>query len=261
MGRKVRTNKCVSVNYFSGLRKSAHARIRRKARHENRLASYLDQIRLRHLLKIVLSHTKAMSESTILDVGCREGPFSSSLASLAQVGDIVGVDVEKWCLKRQKRNEKVSLVNSDANYLPFAVETFHIIICTSMLEHMLNLDGTLSKLKAILQKNGILFVGYPLETTVFKNIWRAVSPREFKFIDQTQTLFVNPYSHKLEDYWKLPSTHKQTYLSIRKGLDKNFRLVRRIKLPFGFLPDSANYYEIAELIIDSDKQLNEQLVK
>jgi len=220
--------------------------------HKNYFAEILNQIRLRHILEMVMSHVDCEDTKTVLDVGCGNGAVSHVLAQVCQT---VGIEIQKSYLKMRGKNGDLNFVMADIDGLPFKTGSFDLIVCASVLEHMLNLDSALMKLKSILKTNGILFAGYPVETHLFKMIWRVVSPDEFKFIDQPQTFFVNPDTQKLGDYWKNPMTHKQTYLSIREGLDRHFRLVQRVKLPFRFLPDITSYYECAELISAPDRHV------
>jgi SAM-dependent methyltransferase len=237
---------------FSLTNKRATAAWRFPRQHRNYFAECLNQIRLRHILELVLSHVDCEDTKTVLDVGCGSGAVSNVLAEVCQT---VGIEIQKSYLKVHGKNRNLNFVVADIDGLPFKTGSFDLIVCASVLEHMLNLDSALTKLKSLLKTNGILFAGYPVETCLFKMIWRIVSPVEFKFIDQTQTFFINPDTQQLEDYWKYPMTHKQTYLSIREGLDRHFRLVQRVRLPFKFLPDFTNYYECAELINDPNRDV------
>jgi len=180
----------------------------------------------------------------VLDIGCGDGAFSRVLSQICQT---VGVDVQKAYLKWHAANSNLDFLAADINMLPFNESSFNLIVCTSVLEHMAYLDCVLLKLREMLKTNGVLVATYPVETRLFKFVWRLASPSEFKFIDQSQTVFVNPYNGKVEDYSKHPATHKQTYLEIRKALRKHFKLIRKTKLPFNFVPDLLSYYECAEL--------------
>lgn len=214
------------------------------SQHANSFADHLDHMRLKRILQMVIPHVDK-EEARVLDAGCGNGALSQVLSKACQT---VGVDVEKAYLSQNRNNENFDLLIGNINALPFNKGSFDLILCASVLEHMLDLDLALTQLKRILKIKGILIAGYPVETHLFKTVWRFVSPREFKFMDQTQTFFVNPATRKVEDYWKHPGTHKQTYLTIREALNRHFRLIQRAKLPFRFFPDFAAYYECSELI-------------
>lgn len=213
------------------------------SQHARRFADYLDQMRLKRILHMTILRLDKEA-ARALDVGCGNGALSQVLSQACQT---VGVDVEKARLSKN-RNENLDFLIGNIIDLPFNKGSFDLIVCASVLEHMLDLDLALTQLKRIMKTGGILIAGYPVETHFFKMLWRFASPREFKAIDQTQTFFVDPVTMKVEDYWKHPATHKQTYLTVREALNRHFRLIQRVKLPFRFLPDFAAYYECSELI-------------
>lgn len=47
---------------------------------------------------------------------------------------------------------------------------------------------------------------------------------KFRCIDQANL-------EKLENYWKYPGSYKQTYLTIRTALDRQFKMIQRVKFP------------------------------
>lgn len=216
--------------------------------HANSFANYLNRMRIKRILQMAMMHTLTMRTHShdvrVLDIGCGHGAFSRVLSQICQT---VGVDVQKTYLKWHAANDNLDFLVADINMLPFNENSFNLIVCASILEHMVDLDNVLLKLRKILKTNGVLIAAYPVETRLFKFVWRFASPREFRFIDQSQTVFVNPYYGRVEDYWKHPATHKQTYLEIRKALEKHFKLIQKIRLPFNFVPDLLSYYECAEL--------------
>jgi ubiquinone/menaquinone biosynthesis C-methylase UbiE len=182
--------------------------------------------------------------SRVLDVGCQSGILSNVLS---QTYDTVGIDIQKACLKSERINEHLDFVLGDIDAFPFKNESFDLIVCGSLLEHMLDLSSVLKKLKRLLKVNGFLIVGYPVETWFFRTLWHLVSPEEFKFIEQPRTPWINPYSGQVENYWKHPGTHKQNFRSIRKALNEQFVMVQRVKLPSTIFPDLLSYYECAIL--------------
>jgi 2-polyprenyl-3-methyl-5-hydroxy-6-metoxy-1,4-benzoquinol methylase len=212
--------------------------------HDSSVANYLNRLRVSRLFELSKSCVND-EKCRVLDVGCGRGGLSRLLSETCSC-DVVGVDIQKNLLGLGG-NGKLDFLLGDINSLPFSEGSFDVIICVSILEHLLDLNRVLVKLKRLLKVNGTLIVGYPLETRLFRLILRIISPHEYMFIDQSQTLFMNPYTHKLEDYWKNPTTHKQNYLGIRKTLMKYFNVVFQVKVPFAGLPDLLSFYECVRL--------------
>lgn len=210
---------------------------------EGSLANFLDEVRLNRILKIVMAYISD-GKGRVLDVGCGPGILSQLISQYCQT---VAVDIRKPFLLGKRKGSNLDFVCADAKALPFVEKSFGTILCTSMLEHLPELEPVLMSLKEALGAEGILVVGYPVETWLFKLLWRFLSPDDFRLIDQTQTLFVNPHTHKVENYWTTPSTHKQTYSTIRKTLSRYFKVIWRMKLPFDLFPDLLSYYECAVL--------------
>lgn len=193
----------------------------------------------------------ADKKSIVLDLGCDKGYFSRTL-SLQSI--TIGLDVNKRAIVEAQVQGRVNklkglhFIVADIPSLPFRSHSIDVVVCASVLEHIQDLDGVAKQMKDVLKKDGILVVGYPIETKFFKLIWRLVSPWSFKFIDQSQTFWYNPSTHKQECYWESPHTHKQDYQTIRDVLRKHFRIVRKRKLPFNVVFDSLSYYECIKCV-------------
>jgi ubiquinone/menaquinone biosynthesis C-methylase UbiE len=204
--------------------------------HENSLANRLNRLRVIRILKLAESCIHG-EDYKVLDVGCAGAGLSRLLSERC---DVVGVDIQKSYMDKRRRGRgKLNFLLGDINALPFREECFDLLICTSVLEHLLDLDHVLPNLKRLLKKNGNLIVGYPIETWLFKLIWRVISPHEYAYID--------PHAGQIENYWNNPTTHKQNYLAIRNVLAKHFDLVFQAKLPFSSLPDLFSFYECIKL--------------
>lgn len=201
------------------------------------VAEPLNQLRLKRILRMIVPHANS-KEIKVLEVGCGKGAISQVLSQICQTA---GLDVMREFLNGKKKNGNLDYIVGDINAFPFRKGCFDLIVCASVLEHMLNLDAVVMKVKDMLKPNGVLIAAYPVETWLFKLAWRFLSPREFKLIDQA-------HPERVENYWTYPNSHKQTYLTIRMALDKHFKLIQRVKLPFKFLPDIVSYYECVELV-------------
>lgn len=113
---------------------------------------------LKHLMqKIVFSETNSKLRN-ILDIGCGGG---YTLHLLSQFGKIYGIDVESEAvLNCQKRGfENITSVKA-ADSVPFKSESFDVITCLDVLEHIPNDEKYLEEIYRLLKMGGhaILFV-------------------------------------------------------------------------------------------------------
>lgn len=211
--------------------------------HNNRFINLLYNERLRRILRMLESEVDLNWKTcTVLDLGCSRGFFSKVISMKFRT---IGID----SIKRFEFHgvSNLDFVLADISSMPFKSQSIDIVVCASVLEHLLDLRGSILKIKHVLKKNGILIAGYPVETSLFKFVWRYVSPWSFRYIDQRQTYWVDPLTRKRECYWESSETHKQTYQEIRKVLNENFQVLEEEKLPFDKLPDSITYYECIKM--------------
>ncbi|MBA7612546.1 2-methoxy-6-polyprenyl-1,4-benzoquinol methylase [subsurface metagenome] len=113
------------------------------------------------------------SES-ILDVGAGPGFYFPAIAerSAAQVVDL---DLELPHLKAVKQmclgediDHRFQLIRGDVGHLPFKDETFDLLYCFSVFEHIPFLSDGLKELGRVLKQSGVLLIGMPIETLMSK---------------------------------------------------------------------------------------------
>ncbi len=87
-------------------------------------------------------------EGLVLDVGCGTGLFFQHVHQ--EAANIVGIDASKNLLhlafERAKTMENVSLVQADADHLPFQGDTFDEVFAFTVLQNMPNPIATLKEL-------------------------------------------------------------------------------------------------------------------
>ncbi len=209
-----------------------------------RLAERLDLERLKKIMEIV---SKYPQDVRILDIGCCEGNFSRMIAEKYRV---VASDVRSYS-EWSTTPPNLEFIQADIFTKPFESQSFDVVVCASMLEHIKDIDGAVTILHDMLKPNGALIAGYPIEGKLFKFIWKHVSPEDYEKIrraghEENQKAFI--YKGQIMDYWTHPATHKHTWQTIRKALQKQgFSTMKKCKLPGNFLPDILSYYECAEL--------------
>lgn len=103
---------------------------------------------------------------TILDLGTGAGFY---LPLLSRAGrKVYGVDLapvlgltHKMVVKKGINN--VFLYKADITKLPFRSESFDLLFCLSLIEHIHEQEQAFLEFKRVIKKNGMLILGYPLQ--------------------------------------------------------------------------------------------------
>lgn len=115
-----------------------------------------------------------LENKIILDVGCGEGYFSLEMAKKG--ANIVGIDIsEKMiekCKKKKQQNPtlNINFVSCSAENTPYKNETFDIVVCLELLEHVLNPNLLMKEISRVLKPEGMLFLGTPRKQTMIEKI-------------------------------------------------------------------------------------------
>ena len=124
----------------------------------------------------------------VLDVGCGSGLFFNEVA--AQADMVVGVDVSRKLLLKAKEHAttfpKVSVLQADADHLPFGDGFFGAVFAFTVLQNMPNPPETLSELKRVAKKDGRVVVtglkkAFPLNK--FMDVLEASGLQVVAFVD------------------------------------------------------------------------------
>jgi SAM-dependent methyltransferase len=192
--------------------------------------------------------------SVVLDVGCRDAYFSEYLAYNLD-GIVIGADVSRSDLRRAKMRlrlqlccEKsalrprasVELICCDMYHLPLRKNSLNLVVCMSVIEHANDLDAVITEIRNTMKKDGIFIVGYPIEIGFFKAVLRLFLPRGSRIRD--------PGILGEEWFEKSPETHKQSFVTIRRVLQKYFLRMQIAKSFFTMLPDLVSWYECVKMM-------------
>jgi SAM-dependent methyltransferase len=187
----------------------------------------------------------------VLEVGCASGYYTQYLANRLN-GTVIGIDVDKYGLYRAKIKERlracyekpashgtIEFVCCDVNHLPIEKNSIDLVVCVSVLEHVKDLDGAIKGIKDSMRKKGILVAGYPIETDLFRALLRVFLPSGMRIRDSRIL--------GKEQFRRSPETHKQSFATIRRLLQKHFLLVCRKKSFATRLPDLISWYECVKM--------------
>lgn len=119
----------------------------------------------------IVDALQAESAQRILDVGGGYGRISGILADRH---DVTLVDISDEMLEEARRRwPRLKVVHADARALPFADESFDVVLANDLLPHVSDLDGALAELRRVVRRGGrVVF-----DTTNRSPWWVLAFPR------------------------------------------------------------------------------------
>lgn len=108
----------------------------------------------------------------ILDIGCASGWFLSKLAVVFPKAECFGIDIyDKAVQYGKKLYPHITFRQSDAHAVPFKANTFDLIICTEVLEHVGDPKSVLVEIKRLLKKGGFAIIELDSGSVLFSIAW------------------------------------------------------------------------------------------
>ena len=105
-------------------------------------------------------HRENFNGLKCLDLGCSIGAVSYQISK--QGGSTVGVDIDWHALQMSIASPDQALfVLYDGEKLPFSNQTFDLIICSQVYEHVPDLSLLVAEIQRLLKKDGVCFFSGP----------------------------------------------------------------------------------------------------
>jgi len=191
--------------------------------------------RLLKLVNMVAVHKPAIT----LELGCANGVLTDYLKADKQ---LVGLDIDRKSLSwAKKRVRHAEFVCADLCHLPFKKNCIDLVVCSSVLEHIKELERAVVELNIIIKEGGTLISGYPVDTALMRTVIELLNRQYVKVWNPRRVMTEKEF---LED----PETHKQKHPEIRRVLLSYFKVLRKDKIPFVSFPDFLSIYECVLLV-------------
>jgi ubiquinone/menaquinone biosynthesis C-methylase UbiE len=194
--------------------------------HTNPFIRFTENKRIKAIYKLI----NVSPQDCVLEIGCGAG----NILEKAPMGKLFGIDISSFILNksRKKLNEKFFLFQADAQTLPFKDLSFPRIICSEVLEHLLDPLASLNEMSRILKTQGITIISVPNELMInrIKSIFIRLGL--FKWLFQRKGNY-QKMPERMEDEWHLHVFKLEEWLDLFK---KYFRVTRIKKIPFFWLP-------------------------
>jgi ubiquinone/menaquinone biosynthesis C-methylase UbiE len=99
----------------------------------------------------------------VLDVGCGDGALSRDLRQVTGASPVLGLDLSVRRAERADRMEGVRFLSGSIYELPFAADTFPLVLCTDLLEHLDEPDRAMTELVRVSRDAVVISVPYCID--------------------------------------------------------------------------------------------------
>lgn len=114
---------------------------------------------INNFLKTLLNEAGKLKPQSILDVGCGEGFTLENLRTNKIGQELVGIDLSKEAIQIGKElHPNLSLKPGTIYHIPFKPNSFDLVICSEVLEHLQHPEKALLELKRVTKNNCIISV-------------------------------------------------------------------------------------------------------
>jgi len=194
--------------------------------HSNPFVRFTENKRVKAIFKLM----RVSQQDRILEIGCGAG----NILEKASSGKLFGVDISPFILTKakQKLNKKAYLFQADAQTLPCKMQIFTWIICSEVLEHLLDPLAALNEAERILKDQGAAIVSVPNELMINRIKSILIHLGLFKWLFQRKGDY-QEMPERMEDEWHLHAFKLEEWLDLFKRF---FRVTRIKKIPFSWLP-------------------------
>lgn len=175
-----------------------------------------------NIVKILIAYfgAKKLKSMSVLDVGASSGIIDSYVSSF--VKNLVGIDIDNGAIEHANKNfrrKNLIFKKNDALNLSFKKNTFDIVICTHVYEHVEAPYKLFNEIYRVLKPNGICYLA------AVNALWPIEAHHNLPFLSYLPKTLANLYLRiftgkkyyyeTLFTYWRLKSMTMQSNFKIK----------------------------------------------
>jgi ubiquinone/menaquinone biosynthesis C-methylase UbiE len=147
---------------------------------------------------------------------------------------LFGVDISDFilCKAKQKLEGKIHFFQGDVQNLPCKDEVFTHVICSEVLEHLLDPSVSLNEMNRILDPQGVVVISIPNELWINRIKKILIRVGIFNWLLHGKGEY-REMPERMEDEWHLHTYLLETWLNLFK---KSFKVTRVKRIPYFWLP-------------------------
>ncbi|MBI5449494.1 class I SAM-dependent methyltransferase [Candidatus Gottesmanbacteria bacterium] len=115
--------------------------------------------------RFILKHLAPGKNAKILDIGCGRGFYERAIACVYPSAQVTGIDTNVKYLRVARSGmygkSKISFLRASGLQLPFANSLFDRIICSEVLEHVVDDDKLVKEMFRVLKPGGLVLISVP----------------------------------------------------------------------------------------------------
>jgi ubiquinone/menaquinone biosynthesis C-methylase UbiE len=194
--------------------------------HPNLFVRFIEARRVRAILKLADIH----KEDRLLEVGCGAGNILEKGSMTNSFGTDLSISI--LTKARQKLGGRVDLFQGDAQSLPVKDGMFKKVICSEVLEHLLDPAAALNEIARILEPQGLAIISMPNELWINRIKRILMRLGLFEWLLKSKGGY-GEMPERMEDEWHLQAFELNAWLSLFETL---FKVTLVMKIPFFWIP-------------------------